>query len=331
MLARLHVLLPFRFVLAEGEQFQIHAYADEGYAVHVFPLVKSDQQYPPDRVGELKLDGRVAFQADALRIDFQKESFDRRDGLVFDPPEPVVRRAINSILVRLRHVTRAPALRPVVEFPNSTWRLEYLNDDGSELPAEKGLVRMRGGLGMSFSWIAVNTAVWADVHRVNPDWEPPPWEELLLDAEGDLPRIGPALVLAATALEVLIARILDALAESGGVQTDLWKWINERGNYLREPTVEEQFDALLKFFIGHSLKENNRLWESFLQLKNARNSFVHEGRAAIKGVAVSIEAARTLVRTASEIAAQVRAWLPADMQWPVFQHSVQIQATLKLT
>jgi hypothetical protein len=330
MLARLHVLLPFRLTIPDGEQYTIYEYIDDGYIVRVFPPGRSDQQYPPEGFGDLKLNGSPAFQADALRIDFQKESFNRTKGLVFDPPEEVVRRAVNSFLIRLRHVTRAAGIR-LIDFPGATWRISYLNDDESELEKDETFVRGRGGLQRSLSFIALTKAVWTDMHGLPADHEPPPWEDLLLDAQGDLPRIGPAMVLAATALEVFISWALDQLAAKGSVSVDLWRWINERGNYLREPTVEEQFDALLMFLSGHSLKAENRLWVSFIQLKNARNSFVHEGRASIGGVPVSIEAARKLVTTASEIVTKVREWLPVDLQWPVFNHVVQIEAVMKLS
>ena len=107
MLARPHVLLPFRLMLPGGVEYPVYEYIDAGYKVRVFPPVKSDQEYPSEGFGELKLDGAPAFQADALRIDFQKDSCDRTKALIFDPPQEVVRLAINSFLIRLRHVARA--------------------------------------------------------------------------------------------------------------------------------------------------------------------------------------------------------------------------------
>ena len=97
--------------------------------------------------------------------------------------------------------------------------------------------------------------MWQDIHELPPDYEPPAWEELLLDAEAEFPRIGPAIVLAATALEVLISQVLDRLAAQSSLPAPLWQWINRRGE---EPAVDQQYDALLKFFTGHSLKEETR-------------------------------------------------------------------------
>lgn len=329
MLARLFLILPFDLTVPEGEQFSMYEYVDEGYGVRAFPPIRSDRPRVSD-VDELRLDGVPAFQADALRIDFHRETFGRAKDGPYDPPEGVIGRAINSFLIRLRHVARAAQIRPL-DYPWGTWRIQYLNDDGTELDVDERLVRGRGALHVSFGWIALNKHVWEDVHRLPPDYEPPPWEELLLDAQSDMPRIGPAVVLAATALEVFVSRILNKLAEAGTAPRPLWDWINKRGDYLREPTVEEQYDALLKFFTGHSLKDEPNLWESFRNLKTARNSFVHEGVATVGGTAVSIDTARKLVSAASEIISKVREWLPQPLHWPVFKHTIQIQARKKLT
>jgi hypothetical protein len=69
--------------------------------------------------------------------------------------------------------------------------------------------------------------------------------------------------LAATALEVFIAHNLDRSAEKTSAPAELWKWTDERSNWLGGPTLEEQYDVLLKFFMGHSLMDEQKLWESF--------------------------------------------------------------------
>jgi len=335
MLARLFVLLPFSLTIPEGEQFPVYEYADEGYHVRIFPPGRSDRPGPPpDEVDQILIDGVPAFQADALRIDFHKESFDRSKERNFDPPLEVVRRAVNSFIVRLRHVAHAGHVRALDfrDFRTVTWRIRYLNDDESELEPDEKLVRGRGVLHWSFGWTALTKQVWEDVHTLPLDYEPPPWEELLLDAQSDLPRVGPAVVLAATALEVFIAHVLDDLAARSSVPAPLWNWISTRdGAYSREPTVEEQYDRLLMFFTGHSLKTEARLWESFMNLKTARNTFVHKGIAKIGGVQVSPETANHLIVSASEVVAKVREWLPPEVHWPVFKHEINVQIFKKLT
>jgi hypothetical protein len=97
---------------------------------------------------------------------------------------------------------------------------------------------------------------------------------LLLDAVGLLPDIGPALVLAATSLETLITDALDELsAGASAVPQSLWMWINDRGDYRKEPSVLEQYDALSKVFTGRSLRDEIELWEA---------PFVHGGKPPIE-------------------------------------------------
>lgn len=330
MLARLFVLLPFRLSVPEGEQFPIYEYVDEGCGVRVYPPRRSDRPLPQEGVDEIRMDGMPAFQADVLHVDFHKETFDRSKGPLCDPPEQVIRRAVNSFLLRLRHVARAPQIRPL-NFPWVSWRIRYLNDDETELEKDENLVRGRGTFQLSLSWIALNKKVWEDVHSLPINFESPAWEGLLLDAQEELPAIGPAVVLAATALEVFISYVLDGMAEIKAVTPDLWRWISQRGDWLRQPTVEEQYDTLLKILTGHTLKEDHKLWESFMHLKAARNSFVHEGVAKVGGAPVTLESVQKLIASASEIVVQVRSWIPSELHWPEFKHAIQIEAFKQLT
>lgn len=329
MIARLSVLLPFTVTIPEGEQFNVHEYIDEGVGVRVFPPVRSDAPLPGGAPDEIKIDDVPAFAADALRIDFHKESFSRDRGGPCDPSEQLLTRAVNSFLLRLRHVTRGASVH-AIDFPRVTWRLQYLNDDETEFEKDEKLVRGLGTLHVSLNWVALNRAIWNDIHDLPPDYEPPPWEALLLDAHAELPSVGPAVVLAATALEVLIARALDGLATQQGLAPDLWAWINNRGNWLREPTVEEQYDALLKHFTGFSLKADSRLWETLMNLKAARNSFVHEGLAKIGGAPVSGERVQALVASAWEIVSKVRESLPPELRWPEFKYELKVQAVKRI-
>lgn len=330
MLARLFVLLPFKLAIPEGQEFRLYEYEDEGYKVRMYPPIRSDRPASMDSPDRIEIDGMAAYQADALRIDFWKEGFDRRKDNPLDPPEDVIRRSVNWFLVRLRYVSRAPQVRPL-DFPLGGWRIRYLNDDETELEFDESLVRGRGAVRFSFNWITLNKTVWEDIHSLPADYDPPPWDALLLDAFGALPSIGLAIVLAATSLEVFIAHVLDKLAGLGRVDPFLWKWINERGDWLREPTVEEQFDILLKFLAGHSLKEDQKLWEAFKNLKSARNSFVHEGLAKIGGAPVTIEIARGLIQSASQAISAVRQWLPGQLLWPEFNYKFEVKVEKKLT
>jgi hypothetical protein len=95
---------------------------------------------------------------------------------------------------------------------------------------------------------------------------------------------------------------------------------------LKQPSIEEQYDVLLKEFMGHSLKENAALWQSFMTLKTARNKYVHEGVATIGGVPVTIDEALSLLRQVFAISEWIRDRLPADLQWQKFEIPTQIEA-----
>jgi hypothetical protein len=78
-------------------------------------------------------------------------------------------------------------------------------------------------------------------------------------------------------------------------------WITKRGFFLKEPSTDEQFDVLLKIFSGKSLKDEPTLWEAFRNLKEARNNFVHKGRAEIGGKPVTSDVASRLVASTRDI------------------------------
>ncbi|MCI0564534.1 MAG: hypothetical protein MN733_39200 [Nitrososphaera sp.] len=329
MIARLFVLLPFNLTVPDGEQFNIFQYEDSGYKVRVYPPTRSERAPAIDGPQQLKIDGVPAFQVDVLWIDFIKESFDRHSGSPCDPSEEFMKRAVNSFLIRLRHVCNAPQVRPL-NFPFVPWRLQYLNDDETELVKDEKLVRGHGTIQLKFTLIVLNNKVWNDIHKLPVNYEATPWESLLLDARGELPSIGPSIVLASTALEVFIAKILDKLATRKNTPPELWKWINERGDWLRQPTLEEQYDFLLKFLTGHSLKEDQVLWDAFKNLKTARNSFVHEGIAKVGGAPLNVEVAGKLVASATLIIQKIREWVPEELHWPQFKYEFKVEASQQI-
>ena len=321
MIARVYIAVPFHIALPEGAQFKVYSYEDEGYLVSVYPPGRSDRPTQGDLPDKLRMSGVPAFFANALRIHFKKDAFERKSGSPLDPPEAVLRRAVDSFLTRLRYVTRGAQIQPLL-WPNVSWRLRYLTDDEAELSEEPGEVRGHGTIGFRWSWVGVDPEVWEHVYSLPRDFIPPVWDDLRLNALAALPGVGTAVVLAASCLEVFIANILDGLAKLSSVPPDLWHWLNERGDWLREPTTEEQFDALLKLFTHHSLKEQPVLWEAFKNLKTARNTFVHEGQAMIGGKPVAADDAQRLLARTTEIIAWVRQWLPDELKWPEFESKI---------
>jgi len=329
VIARLFVGTPFLMVLPDNTTFTVFTYEDDGYEVTVYPPARSDRPLRVDVPDKIEIDDKPRFIADSLRIDFKKNTFARETNSKIDPPEEVIRRAIASFLARFRYVARGFQISPI-EFPQTDWRLQYLDDDGKELQETKGLIRARAALGRSFSLVALTPEIWGHVHDLPPDWVAPRWHDLLLDATGALPRVGTAIVLAATALEVFIADVLDSLAKHAQVSQSLWDWLNHRGNWLKDPSTEEQFDFLLSHFTAHSLKENQALWMAFKNLRTARNTFVHEGAPIVGGTQVTLAEAGQLIARAREIVDWVRQWLPADLQWPHVELKTQMRMEMKL-
>ena len=157
MIARVHILLPVILSMPKGAQYAVRQYDDQGYAVRIFPPVRSDRpaawnEPEPD---EIRINDVEAMNGDALRIDIWKESFDRRrdrGDAPYDPPLEIVQRAVNSFLVRLRHVLPSPAIRPL---PNvGTMALKYLSDDESELVEDSTQYREFRSIERLFGWTA---------------------------------------------------------------------------------------------------------------------------------------------------------------------------------
>jgi hypothetical protein len=327
MIARFTAVLPFTISLPEGAAYTLTSYEDSGMTVIVYPpSIVPDEPLPPG-LPTVRIDDQPALHANGLRIDFHKATFDRQAGQpLSDPPLPVVMRSVNSFLQRFRYVTRAQQVHELPEH-SFQWTIRYLNDDESELQPQEGLIRGAFARTIRFSVAALSPATWDQVHSLPPDFDPPVWSVLHLDASAALPHIGTGIVLAAAALEVFIAQVLDRVVGRTTVPTTLWEWIQDRGNYQKEPSVSEQYDVLLKCLIGHSLKEDQPLWEAFKNLRDARNSFAHAGIAKIGNKVVDLQRATQLIVQAREIIELVLGWVPADLQWPTFAPTTKLEVS----
>jgi len=328
MLARLHLLMPYAVTIAEGEEFRIAEGKDGDYIVQFLPPMRDEAALTGQRPSSLTLDGKPAVEANVMRIDFRKDSFERKVDTSIDPPEEVIRRAVELFHSRLRFVTRAAHAQPI-SFPHGgVWRLDYTNDDGSPLEAREGYARSKRTKHIRWSFIGLSRGIWDSLFSLPSGFVVPVWDELHLDALAALPNVGTAVVLAATSLEVFISVLLDNLAAKRGLSSTLWEWIKDReGRILQQPSVEEQFDVLLKELSGHSLKEKAELWEAFKKIKHARNKFVHEGIAKIGNSILTAEDAAPLLHRVNEIISTVREWIPEELKWPAPQEKVEVEAT----
>ncbi len=331
MIAKLLIQTPFLLHVPNGMNFTDYELIVDGCKVRFFPPGVIGELSPGSERSKLKIDDGMAFAANCIRIEFSKPEFDRSPQTRCDPPFELINDILESYLNRLRYVTKAPDIRSL-KLPEISWQLEYLDDHGNQLERCEGLVRGRGGLSYSFSYVAFTNRMWDDLHALPTDYRVPPWEPLLLDAALRGIPTGSAVVLAATALEVFAGTILERLAARSTVPGEFWNWVNNRPDRRTEPSVEEQFDTLIRILCGHSLKEDAKLWESFQNLKSARNNFVHEGMVALGKNKIPLGAAeaRQLVVSAREIIARIREWLPQEIRWCQFDHKVRIEAVHQL-
>jgi hypothetical protein len=193
----------------------------------------------------------------------------------------------------------------------------FLRDDGTEFEPDPPLIRGRVGSTFPLKATAIPRVAWDAAWSLPEEFEAPPWDTLWLDASKLLPDIGPALVLAYSALEARITSALDVLVSTSGFDADLWSWISERGgDFAKQPSIRDRFGPLLKALGGKGLDEDPELWEAFLNLREARNRFAHDGTPTIGGRAVTIDRANELVRGAAEILVWIDALLPEEHRQP---------------
>jgi hypothetical protein len=339
MIARFRVLLPFAIHLKRGDDFAPQAIASSGEEFTIYPPYSCshkapsvdsaliipfadihEQLAPSESVPDLSvgIDGKPSIRADALQIDLRRPNFDRlddpkRNPIDDDPPATQFVEVANTFLARIRSALQASVVKSI-SLDRCPWAIEYLTDAAETLPTEDGKFRRRASSCGSRQITAINHGVWNDVAQMAPTFSSPVWETLLLDAALLLPEVGPAVVLAATALENLANDCLDALSTGSGMPAPLWSWINHRGDHRSEPATEEQFDVLLKLFSGKSLKDKPDLWNGFMNLKNARNNFVHKGRASIgkSGPTLTPGDALSLIVKATQIVTWIEQLLPPE-------------------
>jgi hypothetical protein len=289
---------------------------------------------PQTASNHVVIDGSPTVPADLIRIDVKASDFNRirtMDETFCDPHPDFLFTLLNSYLSRIRTVTRSPTIR-LLDPQSVPWKIEYLDDSRSELPSTETLVRQRACWNQKLTLSAIPPNCWDPIRDLPPLFVPARYDVLILDAYAALPDTGAAVVLSFAALETLIAAALKRLAStSTTVPERLWEWINDRGDWRKEPSVAEQFDVLLQVLCSKSLKDDPRLWDGFKNLKGARDSFVHEGVAAIGKSRVEVTGgqARDLVNLADDIIQYVEALLPLESRMPRYRGNVDIKMDLR--
>lgn len=340
MIARVYVLLPFSLSLKADDSFPPIATVFGAYTVKLYPPCSSafdlaDSTVPivqrghqlrpadsPILSNSIVMAGSPTVQANLLHLEFYKDTFNRTRRPVQplptegDPSANTIEEVVNWFLLRLRTIIRGSDLRRV-NLGLTPWRLRYLADDGAELPIDSALYREHHSWRVAIKANGVDLPTWTQLQALHPDFWPQPWDTLLLDAEAMLPEVGASIVLACTALEAFIRWLLDELATQHALSPALWRWVNKRSDRRQNPSVEERFDSLLVALAGTSLKDQKELWAAYLNLRKARNSFCHDGKAVdLNHQAVDHVAAQKMVQQAADIVSWGEALLPAARRRP---------------
>jgi len=345
MIARLSILLPFALSVAENEKLCVHELDAGIYRVRVHPPCQSevdlaDLQITSERsyseiLAKLRpiatpkfseavlVNGQRSIATDLLRIDFLKDGFDRTrteggwiasDG---DPPPELGFEIANRFLQCIRTVTRG-SLISVLSPAQTFWELAYLGDDEALVPEDPRLYRRKCGASQHWKAVSLGKAAWDDLDKLTSAYVPHAWHRILLDAVETWPDAAASISLANAALEAFSSWLINHLSSLSGLSTDLWEWINDRGDWYKEPSVEERFDKLLLIFKGVSLKGQPELWRAFKSLRKARNNFAHKGRVAIaeNGPELTSTEVASLLRDAQSIIDWCEAQLPDDLRLP---------------
>jgi len=352
MIARFRVLLPFTLYIRSADHLEPFEFSFRGYRTKAYPpmlavlnqaetqslAIATNKLIEQIRRAETQtstnwiiMDGAPSIPGNLIQIDFLKDDFDRRrlESLTLadwtnrgDPPIVVAFEASNRILSKIRAVARGGVIK-YVDLERDWWRLDYLTDSEEEFPDDPALIRRKFGAPFNLAVTGVSSSVWAHIQELPPDYVPPGWDNLLLDAEALLPNVGASIVAVNAALEVFIKSCLDRLISGSSISPKLWEWINERNDWRKQPSVSEQFDVLLEVCAGRSLMEEPTLWEAFRNLREARNEFVHKGKPIIGGSEVTVSVATRLINRANEIVNWVEALLPADQRRPRLTKSTE--------
>lgn len=358
MIARFTALLPFSLTMHaghnlrpvevefEGLKARVHPPQQGSPAAPMHPLLpqlydlaaSSKRLYPgqPTVVDGATLNDTPIFPADLIVIDFIRESFDRSmelasrgDKMETDPPLPVAFGLANNLLDRLRSVSRGGIIKPI-DRDSVHWRIQYLNDDGGELVQQAGHVRTRVGAKFHWSFVRISENVWKDAWKLPKDFTSHPWDRLLMDAEPLMPNSGAAMAVLNAALETFAYWMNQILFEHSTIDRTLYEWVNDRKDWMKEPSVLDRYDVLLKVFTGKTLKDEPFLWEALKKIRGVRNNFMHQGRLAPKKDAaeLGVHEVYGLLQKANEIVNWVEALLPPEVHRPKLNETITTEMRL---
>ena len=285
------------------------------------------------------VDGHPSVVANSIQVEIHGETLTRESGA----EEAAISAAftvVDHFLQRLRAIASAPFVR-AVRSVGSHWYLEYLNDDGLEFEADPQGRLVRRRLSSQFRIPSMTVlepgGVWDSTLELPEDYVLPPWESLLLDArlllesERVAPEVGPAIVLAASAIETRIDDALRTHAERhGDPSLALWTWLTNRDQWWQAPSFAQKLSTILVALTQRSLKNDEVLWVAFRELSQARNKYVHEGTATIGGEQVTPQRAGALLAKTRAVLDWIEDGLPAENRRPRYERQHEIQVGVPL-
>jgi hypothetical protein len=251
----------------------------------------------------VRMDGEYVKHVDLLQIDFAASSFERKSGTPDDPPADEVEHVVGDTVRRLRYTIGAPWFREF-RLRDVFWITRYLQDDESELSEQPGFMRARGHAPFRFIFTGLDDHSWKLVRGLSFGFSPHLWEVLHLDARFLLPEVGPAVVLAFSAIEAASEAFVRHFATSPA----------HVENLLRKHRVGDRLDTLAMQFVGKSLKSSTSEWDAFDRLRRTRNAFAHTGRPALDGAVVDEPLAFTLVDKSEAVLRWIENELPPNFQ-----------------
>lgn len=323
MIARVFIDLPYTIHLPPMN-FELLSWSAADFKISVnLDEMRTTESAVLD--SSVSVNGQLCQPTSKLVLDFKKESFDLSiQNALQEPSSRAIEDVANSFIRKFRSVSNASFIESV-DLEQTSWAIKYLHDDGVPPESDPSKFRSRFSKMVTMQFAVLTPEQHKYIFDAGVESTPPPWEMLLLDANESLPAIGPAIVLASTSLEVLIKWALDVLASEKKISPEIWSWITEERPQYLQPTVEESFDKLLKVVSGKSLKDQRLLWEAFLNLKTARNKFVHDGIPMLGGEKLSYQKALLLLQKTREIAEFIRELMPEHFRWNKFEAKIPLK------
>lgn len=344
MIARFRVLLPFTFTIAFDTKFTSVYFEYGEYKVMLYPPAQANiensaanitSQTPLVDLGAnleaaflatptkaIKVNNKETIQANLLQIDFvARRNFNRAIGQrEIDPPVESFLEIANRFIEKFRSLGSFPNINKLSSETVVAWRIEYLTDEGTELEKDESLSRAVHSAKNFWQANILTAELWCKSTENFLDFKPYVWDSLMLDAFAQSATdVNAAIVLTNAALEAAVDFTLDVLARNSKISYQSYEWLANKRDFTKQPSAKEKFDELLYLVADRSLKtENEDLWKAFLELRDARNSMVHEGRAVIKKgktkIPVDAQTAIKLLKKAAQIIDWLETLLPEQLK-----------------